>query len=233
VTPPAICFDATGTLIKLAEGVGDVYHRIALEYGVDLPAWRLEDAFRRILARAPPRGVEGDTINARRQNEVDWWFERIRETFQATDSTARFDDFPTFAAALFEFYRSPDAWRPRAGIPAALAVLRARFCPIAVVSNFDHRLPEILEGLDLSRFIEHIEIPSISGSSKPDQTLFQRVATKLERPIDEFVYIGDDAPEVLEAIAALGLRVFDVREMGNLEALSDLASTAATLPPPR
>ena len=39
--------------------------------------------------------------------------------------------------------------------------------------------------------------------------------------------------EVLEAIAALGLRVFDVREMGNLEALADLASTAATLPPPR
>jgi putative hydrolase of the HAD superfamily len=233
VTPPAICFDATGTLIELAEGVGDVYHRIALEHGVDLPAWRLEDAFRRILGRAPPRGVEGDTINARRQNEVEWWVERIRQTFQATDSTVRFDDFPTFASALFEFYHSPDAWRPRAGIPEALAVLRARSCPIAVVSNFDHRLPKIIEGLDLSSFIQHIEIPSTSGSSKPDRTVFERVAAKLRRPIGELVYVGDDAPEVLEAIAALGLRVFDVREMQNLEALADLASTAATLPPPR
>ena len=233
MTPPAICFDATGTLIELAEPVGDVYHRIALEHGVDLPAWRLEDAFRRILGRAPPRGVEGDTINARRQNEVDWWFERIRQTFQATDSTARFDDFPTFAAALFEVYRSPDAWRPRAGIPEALTALRARFCPIAVASNFDHRLLEILEGIDLLDFIEHIEIPSIYGSSKPDRTVFERVAAKLKRPIGELVYVGDDAPEVLEAIAALGLRVFDVREIENLEALADLASTAATLPPLR
>ena len=97
MTRHPICFDATGTLIELNEGVGEVYHRVALEHGVDLPAWRLEDAFLRILRRAPARGVEGETVAARRQGELDWWFERVRETFQATDSTACFSNFPTFA----------------------------------------------------------------------------------------------------------------------------------------
>jgi putative hydrolase of the HAD superfamily len=233
VTPPAICFDATGTLIELAEGVGDVYHRIAIEHGVDLPAWRLEDAFLRVLRSAPPRGLDGDTIDARRQSEVEWWFERIRQTFQATDSTARFDDFPTFAAALFDVYRSPDAWRRRAGISETLAALRDRGSPLVVVSNFDHRLPNILEGLDLSRFFMHIGMPSLDGSVKPDRAVFELAAAKLERPVEELVYVGDDSPEVLQAIAALGLRVFDVREMDDLEALADLPSTAATLPPRR
>lgn len=231
MTPHPICFDATGTLIELSEGVGDVYRRVALAHGVDLPAWRLEDAFQRILQRAPARGIEGDTIAARRQSEIDWWHERVRETFQATDSTVRFADFPAFAGALFDAYRGAEAWHLRAGALKMLAALRDREWPMAVVSNFDHRLPKILEALDISSFFKLIAIPSDSGSAKPERAVFEHVGQAFGTPIEHLLYVGDDAKEVLDAIAALGLRVFDIREIADLEDFPDLAATAATLPP--
>lgn len=236
-TTPTICFDATGTLIEAIQPVGETYHRFALEFGVDLPAWRLDDAFRRILRHAPVRGLEGTSFEERRAHEIQWWFERIRQTFQATDSTARFDDFRAFAQALFDFYAGAGAWRARPGMPALLAQLRDQGARLYVVSNFDHRLPQILEVLDLEKFFEEILIPSRAAYAKPDRALFEAVAAAAGQPLEALVYIGDDAPETLAAIAAHGLRVLDVRDCGDPDSLADLllgasgTAAAATLRP--
>jgi putative hydrolase of the HAD superfamily len=230
VTLSAFCFDATGTLIELAEDVGEVYRRVALDHGVDLPAWRLEDASTRIMRRAGPRGLEGTSIAERRQNETEWWFEHIRQTFQATDSTVRFEDFPAFARSLFDAYRAAEAWRVRPRVVEMLTTFRDQKRPLAVVSNFDHRLPEVLEAVDLSRFFDLVVVPSQYGVAKPGRTLFDAVATHFGVSIETLGYLGDDAPEVLEAIAEHGIRVFDVRAIADLLALPALALSAATLP---
>ncbi len=234
MTPAAICFDATGTLIETAEGVGEVYQRVAREFGVDLPAWRIEDAFRRILARAPARGVEGTSVAARRDTEIKWWSERVRETFQATDSTARFSDFPAFAAALFEAYRTAGAWRLRPGTIGLLEALQQKSRPMAIVSNFDHRLPEILEALDISLFFEAVVIPSTVGRAKPDRVVFETALSALApsaKTLEALLYVGDDSKETLRAIAELGLQVIDVHQSGDFETLADRVLRAATLPP--
>ena len=216
----AVAFDATGTLIEPTESVGEVYARVAREYGVDLPAWRLEDGFRRILRHAGPRGLDGEDEEARREGEITWWFEVIRQTFQATDSTARFSDFRGFAGALFDAYRASGAWRARAGAVALLDELCARSVPMGVVSNFDHRLPEILKDVGIIDYFESIETPCRHGRAKPDAALFAASATALGIAMDRLVYVGDDAEEVLAAIRGLGIAVVDVRA---LDAPEDLA----------
>lgn len=231
-----ICFDATGTLIEAVVPVGDVYHRIARDYGVDLPAWRLDDAFRRVLRHAPARGLEGATQAERAAREIEWWFERIRQTFQAADSTARFDDFGGFAQALFDHYQGAAAWRPRMGIVRALTELTDLGSFLAVTSNFDHRLPDILEALDLSSFFSIIEIPSQHGRAKPDRAIFKAVAEASGRSVASLVYVGDDPPEILAAIAGHGLHVVDIRSVQESADLTDLLFRAsnsdapATLP---
>jgi len=233
VTLQSICFDATGTLFELKQSVGDVYRRVALEHGVDLPAWRLEDAHRRVLSRAPSRGLEGDGIAARQQAEVEWWFERIRETFQATDSTVRFEDFQTFAGALFDAYRGAETWRLRPGVVESLALLRDQEWPLAIISNFDHRLPDILEVLGISDYFTVISIPSESGATKPDRAVFEGVANAMNCALESLVYVGDDAKEVLDVIEGHVSRVFDIHEIENLQTLPTLLTTTATLPPRR
>ena len=209
----AVAFDATGTLMEATEGVGDVYARVAHAHGVDLPAWRLDDGFRRILRHAGPRGLDGEDEAARREGEVEWWFEIVRQTFQATDSTARFADFRAFARAVFDAYRAPGAWRLRPGIADLLAELRGRGTPMAVVSNFDHRLPEILEHLAIHSFFRSIEIPSRHGTLKPDRALFDAAAAALGVDAEALVYVGDDPADRLHAIDALDVAVVDVHAL--------------------
>ncbi|MCR9096771.1 MAG: HAD-IA family hydrolase [bacterium] len=226
----AVAFDATGTLIEPTEPVGEVYARVAREYGVDLPAWRLEDGFRRILRHAGPRGLDGEDEEARREGEVAWWFEVIRQTFQATDSTARFSDFRGFAGALFDAYRASGAWRTRAGAEGLLAHLRTRSIPMGVVSNFDHRLPEILKDLEIIDYFDSIETPCRHGRAKPDAALFAASAEALGVEVDRLVYVGDDADEVLAAIRDLGITVVDVRALPTPEALATAVAAALVDP---
>jgi len=223
MTIRAVCFDATGTLIEVAESVGTVYHRAALEHGVKLAAWRLDDAFARVL-RHPPSLAEASVSGASRAQreaaEIAWWTNRVRQTFQATDSTVEFADPKSLARSLFELYRRPESWRVRSGAHELLAALRQAGLRLGLASNFDHRLLDILKGLDLIGFFEQIEIPSLHGYAKPDPRVFEALASALGARPEDLAYVGDDAPEVLAAIGRLGLRVFDVRSVTNL---SDLA----------
>lgn len=223
MTIRAVCFDATGTLIEPRESVGAVYARAALAQGIKLPAWRLDDAFVRVMRGSPPlagAGVRGASRAEREASELTWWLERVRQIFQATDSTVEFPDPKAFARSLFETWRGAEVWRVRPGARELLAALRAGGWRLGLASNFDHRLPEILEGLDLVHFFEIIEIPSRHGRAKPDRAVFDAVADALGARLDELAYVGDDAPEVLAAIAALGLRIFDVRDLPDLGAVA-------------
>jgi len=231
MTRQALCFDATGTLIDLSEPVGEVYARFAKKYGVDLPGWRLDDAFQRVLRHAPPRGGDADRERReeRRAAEFEWWSERIRQTFQATDSTVRFADFGGFAQALFDAYRSPECWTIRAGVLDTLQKLVQMGFEMAVVSNFDYRLIELLEALGLERFFSHTFVPSDTGARKPDRAAFEPAAERLGVPLSDLIYIGDDAPESLTAIAAHGLRVIDIRDLRAFEALTEVLAADAAI----
>lgn len=222
MTIRAVCFDATGTLFELAESVGTTYSRAAAAVGVKLPAWRLDDAFARVLRGSPPlaRAARAESSRAEREAaERAWWAERIRQIFQATDSTIRFADPAAFAGGLFAHYRRAAAWRVRPGVVELLTALRAEGLRLCVVSHFDHRLPDLLEALDLKRFFERVEIPVEHARAKPDPALFQDLAGA--HGLDALAYVGDDAPEVLAAIAALGIRTFDVRGFPDLACLAE------------
>jgi putative hydrolase of the HAD superfamily len=227
---PGLCFDATGTLIEMTASVGEVYAEIARDFGIDLPAWRLDDAFRHVMRHAPPRTPIGRTLEERRKSEFDWWAERIRQCFEVTDSTIRFEDFHAFASSLFEAYRDPSRWKVRAEVTATLDRLGDSGYPMAVVSNFDHRLPDLLQRMDLERHFRVILTPSDGGSSKPETAIFEAAAAALHTPLEGLVYIGDDASETLDAIARLGIRTLDVESLARFADLPDWLAGAATLP---
>ena len=224
-----LVFDATGTLFEAVASVGEVYHDVARDFGVDLPAWRLDDAFARIMKNAPTRGTDGDSREARCTAEFQWWSEIIRQTFQATDSTARFDDFRAFAKALFETYRSGDAWRLRPGILSLLETLDQENRRLAIASNFDHRLPDVLEALKIKHFFKSITLPSDLGHAKPDRAIFEHAARTLGAEVNQLVYIGDDAADRLETIAGYGIDVIDIRALENPAELADQLITTASL----
>jgi putative hydrolase of the HAD superfamily len=207
----AVLLDAVGTLIHPSEAVGATYARIAREHGVDVPAWRVEDAFRRVLRSAPPMLVADDA------GERAWWRELVRTTFRAADQMQRFDDFEACFDALFGHFARPDAWRAAPDAHAALAALRRAGRRVAVASN--SRLPAILLGLDLARDLDLIWLPRDAGVAKPDPRFFTGACERLGVAPAQAVVVGDDPEQDLAAARRAGLCAIDVTSLASLGAL--------------
>jgi putative hydrolase of the HAD superfamily len=186
---------------------------------VRLPAWRVEAAFQRVLARAPERvfpGLPHREIEAREQA---WWRDVVRASFRAADSTVRFRDFEAFFRELFAHYASPAAWRPRSGAHAALRALREQHLATGIVSNFDLRLPRLLQSLELDPLLDPVVLPSETGTAKPDPAIFRAGLSHLGLAASEAVYVGDDASRDLAGARAAGLSAIDVAGLATLEEL--------------
>lgn len=212
-TPKRICgvlLDAVGTLIRLRHPVGETYARIAAAHGVAIPAWRLDDAFARVLRGAPPMPATSADV------ERDWWRAVVRATFRAADQMQPFADFEACFAALFDHYASAAEWDPAPGAHAALAALRAEGRTLCVASNFDRRLPAILSALDLATRVDRIWLPSDAGTAKPDPAFFRSACERLGLAPAACVAVGDDPDDDLAAARAAGLAAIDVRPLASL-----------------
>ncbi len=216
-------FDATGTLIELVEPVGDTYARVAAAHGVRLPAWRIGDAFRRILAQQAPRVFPGAPTRDVPAHERAWWRSVVRATFRAADQTVAFDDFDGLFDELFEVYATARTWRLRPGVRPTLAALAAGDLRLGVVSDFDHRLSRILECLEIRSFFEVVILTGELGAAKPDPRGFEAALAALGVPGTGAIYVGDDPERDRPGAARAGMAFLDVRE------LSDFAELPARL----
>jgi putative hydrolase of the HAD superfamily len=218
----AALFDAAGTLVATARPVGKAYAELARAHGVRLPAERLDDAFRRILAQAPPMVFPDASAEQVPALERGWWRGVVRSTFLAADGTARFDDFEAFYARVWDHYAAPAAWRARPGAHEALQGLRARSLATGVVSNFDGRLPGILAGLGLAPLLDVVVLPGEARAAKPDPRIFALALARLGVAPADAVYVGDDPERDLAAARSAGLATVDVAGLATLAALPAL-----------
>ncbi|MCL4684663.1 HAD-IA family hydrolase [Myxococcota bacterium] len=191
---------------------------MARQYGVSLPAWRLEDAFRRVLARTPAMVFPGATPAQARERERTWWRSVVRAVFRAADQMAAFADFDALFDALFAHYAEPGAWRAAPGAVELLPRLHATGRRVAVASNFDHRLPAILDGLRLTP-LDAVLLPADLGAAKPDPAFFAAVAARLATKPIEALYVGDEPEQDVAAARRAGWRAVDVATLATLGAL--------------
>ncbi|MGH0034848.1 MAG: HAD-IA family hydrolase [Myxococcota bacterium] len=205
MTPRGVLVDAAGCLIHPREPVGATYARAARRQGVDLPAWRVDDAFRRVVARAEPMVFPDVPPAARPERERAWWRGVVRSTFLAVDSTVRFPDAEALFAGLFEHFAGGGAWSLAPGARQALATLRADGLALGVASNFDHRLPDILEELEMAILFDSITIPSTCGFAKPDPAFFRAATSALGTAPGETLHLGNDPERDVAAARAAGL----------------------------
>jgi putative hydrolase of the HAD superfamily len=142
-----------------------------------------------------------------RAAEIAWWGARIDAVLQAT--TGR----PGPAALhhqLFEAYADPALWRVYDDVPAMLERWSDAGIRLAVVSNFDSRLPGLLEGLGLAAWIGPVVVSSSAGAAKPSPLPFQLALEALGVAAERVWHVGDSPEDAVGARAA-GLRCLIVR----------------------
>jgi putative hydrolase of the HAD superfamily len=104
-------------------------------------------------------------------------------------------------------------FRPYPEVPRVLARLRAGGARLAVVSNWDVSLHDVLERTRLRPLLDAVVISAVVGAAKPDPAIFAVALGRLGARASEAVHVGDSADhDVAGARAAGVVPVFVARD---------------------
>ena len=198
----AIFFDAAGTLFTVNGSVGDIYARIARDHDKEVAVSDLEKGFRRCFAAASPMAFPGAEPEQILTLEKHWWRSLVQEAF------APLGPFPAFEAyfeALFHFFAQAEAWRLYPETLSTLAALQDQGFRLGVISNFDSRLFNILDGFDIARFFDPVIISTRAGAAKPDRGIFSLALAQARVDAQEALHIGDSYEADVVGARAAGL----------------------------
>jgi HAD superfamily hydrolase (TIGR01549 family) len=108
----------------------------------------------------------------------------------------------------------------------ALRELRARGLRIAVVSNWDCSLPDVLERVGLHDLVDTVAISAVVGAAKPDAAIFRAALDAAGCRAADAVHVGDSAEADVEGARAAGIRPFLLARKGggDLTSLEELAT---------
>ena len=189
----AVTVDVGGCLIEPRERVADVYARTARSIGIDyVTSETASHDFKEAFAKF--RG--SDEPNAMRYYDdgKSFWRKVIGHVLSRGGTRASADDavVETMLTKLYEYYEHPSAWYVAHGAVDAISRLRRSGVKVAVASNWDSRLPKLLESLDLARHFDAVVVSAIEGCEKPSKEFFTKCLNAVDVPASATLHVGDD-----------------------------------------
>jgi putative hydrolase of the HAD superfamily len=117
----------------------------------------------------------------------------------------------TFFPELYERFAQPEAWRVFDDVFPALDDLALRRIRLAVISNWDERLRDLLRRLGLDTRFEVIVISYEAGAAKPDPAIFRQAAAQLRLKPESILHVGDSLEMDVQGAEAAGFQARQIR----------------------
>lgn len=237
-----LSLDATNTLIRLKRPPAETYARFANEFGFfDIDQKAVTESFlkgfKELEITRPCYGFYADGAKS-------WWTDLMRICYG--QNIAKNEKFEALASRVFDYYRTKDAWcltNEQVILTLLTFSLIHNFknlnllrsfasygLKISVVSNFDHRLYEILDAFELTNLIDYVLISGNIGFQKPDPRIFKLLFDhfQIEDP-KSFLHIGDNYKKDYLPAIELGMNALllaekhpDVPSSNCIRCISDL-----------
>jgi putative hydrolase of the HAD superfamily len=200
--PSAVLLDALGTLIELETPWPHLERELA-DRGVVVD---LESARAAMLAEMAYYRAHHDeardwpSLKDLRRRCAGIVQERLRTSLPLADV-----EDALLAAIRFRAY--PE-------VPAALARLRAGGARLAVVSNWDVSLHDVLERTELRALVDAVVISAELGVAKPDPAIFRAALRRLGAAAHQALHVGDSVEHDVAGARAAGLEAVLVARNG-------------------
>jgi len=189
--PRAICFDAGNTLIDATTAPVEAYHRSAIKLGAESHSseqlWSVMGPKMRQLfeERAQLAGPSSDAIERQFWTEL---LEHIIEHFKPCHNLS----LAAWLSDLVDWFGSSKAWQPYKDTLPTLETLKNKGTRLALISNWDSSLENILNELQLSKYFEVIHISAQIGWRKPSPKIFEETLKALQLQPEEVCHVGDN-----------------------------------------
>jgi len=203
IRPDAVLLDAAGTLIRPSEPVGDTYAAVARSFGAEIDPGRLMQAFAEVFGEMPAMAFAWESKDELRRLERDWWRTLVCRVIERVGNGI--GDFDGFFQTLYEHYAQGEAWACFPEVPRVLDALRGRGCRLAVVSNFDSRLPAILRSLGIHRQMDAVVYSTAAGRAKPAPGIFLQALDAIGVAPQRALHVGDNYEADVEGADMAGV----------------------------
>ena len=206
--PKVIFFDAVGTLFGIKGSVGHIYSQIANRHGVEVAAEPLNKAFGQNFAESVPLAFDKQDIISLPQKEYQWWYKVVRSTFEQLNALKSFKDFDLFFQELYVYFTTKKPWYIYSDVIDCLQFWQQKKVELGIISNFDTRIYQVLELLQLKSYFTSITISSEVGFAKPEPRIFETALEKHNYQPEQAWYIGDSLREDYQGANNLKIKAF-------------------------
>lgn len=187
-----ITFDVTDTLLQFKNSLGKQYSEIGALHGVICDKKALAANFKTHWYQ-----LKKEHPNFGRSTGIgweEWWKLIVFRTFKDADLNADDQKLELVSTNLIQLYNSADCWQQCYGVLGLLSYLRNRDMTLGVVSNFDERLPALLENTRLRHYFKFVLASYTAGFEKPDKRIFEaavKMAQIQNLKPEECLHVGD------------------------------------------
>lgn len=211
----AVFFDAANTLLYPFPSVGDIYADVAERYGVTTTGTAVQSTFRQVWSRVqsmaqqdPVRYGVGEPDGRR------FWHMLVHDVFSQIALPKEFD---AFFNELYWLFGRPSVWRLFPECREVLQTLQKRGYIVGIISNWDIRLLDLLQGFDLMPYLQHVSISAVVGWEKPHIEIFQHATAAVGVLPERTLHIGDSLQADVQGAAGAGLQPLWLQRQGGMQ----------------
>ena len=106
---------------------------------------------------------------------------------------------------MFTFFAQVEAWQLYPETLETLERLKRQELIVGVISNFDSRLFELLDGFGMSHFFDTIVISTQAGAAKPEGKIFTHALGQRSLSPAQAMHVGDSYEMDIEGARVAGL----------------------------
>jgi putative hydrolase of the HAD superfamily len=189
----AVTFDIGGTLLYSDPSPAEIYAAHLSRLGREVRPEEVGPVFADAWARMQQRTQPGcDRYNSVAGGERAWWGKFVREVLGRLEHEAPWE---ALLDNLYAAFSDQGIWKTYPHTIETLDRLAEDGIRLAVISNWDGRLPEILTGLDLTDRFEIVTVSSLVGVEKPAPEIFDLTLAKLGVAANRTLHVGDSPLE--------------------------------------
>lgn len=209
-----ITLDANNTLLRVRGSVGNLYRKVAKQYGQSFDEKELDNEFIKAYKiynkKYPNFGVDHNITTQC------FWYKIVRATF--VNSGLKDDDLISkIASSLYQDFALSKNWELFDDVHPVLQHLKTKGYTLGIVSNFDERLPTILEGLGVLEYFSFVLCSTEVKVAKPLPGIFNLALQKAGVEPVEALHVGDNLMLDYNAAKAVGMSAFLIDRFKNFK----------------